>query len=87
MIKEAEQLIDENTRTVHFLKGAMDDQDWNLHSWFGAADTMGQEFTQPAWPGVMQPPAPPVEDPPMTGRATVKAAPKKKRGRPPIKRK
>jgi len=32
---------------VHFIKGAMDDQDWNLHSWFGASDTLGQEFTEP----------------------------------------
>lgn len=73
--------------TVQFLKGAMDDQDWQLHSFFGAADTMGCEFTQPPIPEVMiqyvgiPTPQQEPEDPPMTGKATVKAAPKK-HGRP-----
>ena len=30
---------------IHFIKGALDDQDWNLHSWFGGVDTQGKEFT------------------------------------------
>ena len=83
-VKQAEEDARVATETIHFLKGAMDDQDWQLHSFFGAADSMGQEFTQPAWPEIMQPPKPEVEDPPMTGKAKVvtkKAAPKK-RGRP-----
>ncbi len=46
-VNEHQKLIEENTQQMHFLKGAMDDQDWQLHSWFGASDTLGQEFTSP----------------------------------------
>ena len=46
-LTEAQQIIQEKTNEVHFLTGAMDDQDWNLHSFFGAADSLGQEFTAP----------------------------------------
>ena len=31
-------------KEIMFLEGAIDDQDWNLHSWFGAVDTLGREF-------------------------------------------
>lgn len=30
---------------IHFLKGALDDQDWQLHSWFGNYDSQGKTFT------------------------------------------
>jgi len=39
--------IEKKVQEVAFLDGALDDQDWNLHSWFGASDTLGVEFTQP----------------------------------------
>jgi len=46
-VQEHQAAIDANTQQMHFLKGAMDDQDWHLHSWLGNLDTMGQEFTSP----------------------------------------
>lgn len=46
-LRKAEQEKLDRSNEVHFLKGAMDDQDWNLHSWFGASDSLGQEFTEP----------------------------------------
>jgi hypothetical protein len=33
--------------SILFLQGALDDQDWQLHSWFGNIDTQGQFFTAP----------------------------------------
>jgi hypothetical protein len=32
---------------IAFMSGALDDQDWQLHSWFGNIDTQGQFFTAP----------------------------------------
>ena len=32
---------------LYFLKGALDDQDWHLHSWFGNMDSLGTRFTEP----------------------------------------
>jgi len=46
-VQEHQTLIEQNTNQLNFLKGAMDDQDWHLHSWIGNMDTMGQEFTSP----------------------------------------
>jgi len=31
-------------KRIMFLEGAIDDQDWHLHSWFGAVDSLGREF-------------------------------------------
>lgn len=36
--------VEEANKIIGFVKGAMDDQDWQLHSFFGAADSMGKEF-------------------------------------------
>lgn len=47
------------TEEISFIKGAMDDQDWQLHSFFGSADSMGRQFTQPSLPGNDTPPEPP----------------------------
>ena len=66
---------------IGFLKGAMDDQDWQLHSFFGSRDSLGCEFTTPPVPWNDRPretlevPT----DPPLTGRAKVSTV--KKRGR------
>jgi hypothetical protein len=71
---------------MHFLRGALDDQDWQLHSWFGNIDTQGQFFIAPPnVPALMQtstlPEGIPVSvttDPPHTGKAKVAV---RKRGR------
>ena len=72
------------TEEVNFIKGALDDQDWQLHSFIGSADSMGKEFIQPPIPGIFagEPAGKPVPavDPPHTGRAKVSTV--KKRGRP-----
>lgn len=52
-LAEAETIKQQKNDEIHFLKGALDDQDWNLHSWFGAQDTLGQEFTEPPKLGVL----------------------------------
>lgn len=46
-VQEHQTLVDQNNNRINFLKGAMDDQDWHLHSWIGNMDTMGQEFISP----------------------------------------
>ena len=46
-LRAAEAAVQDRTNEIHFLRGAMDDQDWQLHSWFGASDSLGQEFTEP----------------------------------------
>jgi hypothetical protein len=68
-MQEAQKLVRENTEAISFLQGALDDQDWNLHSWFGSIDTQGQFFTSaPNVPALMK-------------AEVVKPTPKK-RGRP-----
>lgn len=32
---------------IGFLRGALDDQDWQLHSWFGAVDMLSSSYTSP----------------------------------------
>jgi hypothetical protein len=44
-VQEFEAQAEQAKMQAQFLKGAMDDQDWQLHSWFGNMDTLGQEFT------------------------------------------
>lgn len=46
-IKAAQAEIEAKRDEVTFLSGAMDDQDWQLHSFFGNMDSLGQEFTSP----------------------------------------
>lgn len=79
-IQEAQRLIQEKTEELHFLRGAMDDQDWQLHSWFGNIDTQGQFFTAPPNVPALMPKTngsaipdgmPMITDPPMTGKAKV----------------
>ena len=82
-LKEKEAIAKEALEAALFMRGALDDQDWQLHSFFGAADSMGREFTQPPLPEVMLPNTPtanvpfkpgPVQwvaDPPHTGKAKV----------------
>ena len=74
------QAVDE----IGFLKGAMDDQDWQLHSFFGAQDSLGCKFTSPVVPRNDLPNRSVVSevptDPPLTGKAKVSTV--KKRGRP-----
>jgi hypothetical protein len=86
-LSKAQQEIARYTEEMHFLRGALDDQDWQLHSWFGNIDTQGQFFIAPPnVPALMQtstlPEGIPVSvttDPPHTGKAKVAV---KKRGRP-----
>ena len=37
--------IEKHTKEMMFCEGALDDQDWQLHSWFGAVDALGTEYT------------------------------------------
>ena len=46
-LREAEAEVKKKSDEIHFIKGALDDQDWQLHSWFGASDSLGLEFTEP----------------------------------------
>ncbi len=48
--RDAQQAITEKTAEMHYLKGALDEQDWVLHSWQGGVDTQGQQFTRPPVP-------------------------------------
>ena len=54
----AGRLRDANTQhealgqEIAFLRGAMDDQDWHLHSAIGAYDMLSSECTSPAVPGI-----------------------------------
>ena len=82
----AQQTIKEKTTEMHFLQGALDDQDWQLHSWFGNLDTQGKIFTTvPSVPSMLAEPSamPPTDGRPVsvtTGKTKVSV--KKKRGRP-----
>jgi hypothetical protein len=42
-----QQEVKAKTDELNFLSGALDDQDHQLHSWFGGVDTQGVEFTSP----------------------------------------
>ena len=46
-LQTAQADLDARRDEINFLNGAIDDQDWNLHSWFGNIDSLGQEFTSP----------------------------------------
>lgn len=46
-LQTVESEIQAKSEEKHFLNGAIDDQDWNLHSWFGSSDSLGQEYTSP----------------------------------------
>ncbi len=36
-----------NLQQISFIQGAMDDQDWHLHSFIGSVDSLGKEFCEP----------------------------------------
>jgi len=46
-LTEAKQIAEAKTHEIKFLEGALDDQDWNLHSFFGAMDSIECEFVEP----------------------------------------
>jgi len=46
-LQEAMRVKAEKEKEIDFLHGVVDDQDWQLHSWFGGMDTLGGEFTEP----------------------------------------
>jgi len=52
--RDAQNQLNALTAEVQFLKGAMDDQDWHLHSVVGAYDTMGNTGTQAFIPDCMR---------------------------------
>jgi len=55
--EEAQENINTKTKELAFIQGAMDDQDYQLHSWFGGPDTMGRQFTStPAIPALIKTP-------------------------------
>ena len=37
----------QDEQAIQFLRGALDDQDWQLHSWFGAEDMLSSKYTSP----------------------------------------
>ena len=50
-LKKAQEQYNKATEEVHFLRGALDDQDWQLHSWFGAHDMLSSRHITPMVPG------------------------------------
>ena len=54
-IRDAQKILQEKQQEIQFLQGAMDDQDWQLHSWFGAVDMLGSDFVSPPVPEIMMP--------------------------------
>jgi len=81
-------------KEIHFLNGALDDQDWHLHSIVGAYDTQNSACISPIVPGIWKKGVEEVAesmvrtgDPSRDqlesefGKAKVKSPPKKKRGR------
>lgn len=58
-VKQIEADLQKNQGELSFLRGAMDDLDWQLHSWFGAADTQHKAFTTvPTVPALLPVPKP-----------------------------
>ena len=53
-LTEAKRIIEEKSKEAHFIQGAMDDQDWHLHSLIGAYDTMHTETVEPIVPEIMK---------------------------------
>ena len=49
-LNECQATIEQKRDEANFLRGAMDDQDWQLHSFIGQPDSMGLEFVEPAIP-------------------------------------
>ena len=45
--RECLKIIEERTMEMHYLTGALDEQDWNLHSWQGAEDTISTKYIEP----------------------------------------
>ncbi|RLC56475.1 MAG: hypothetical protein DRI30_05795 [Chloroflexi bacterium] len=43
-------------KEIHFLNGALDDQDWHLHSIVGAYDTQNSACISPIVPGIWKKP-------------------------------
>lgn len=56
-MKIARDTIAEKQKEEHFLAGALDDQDWQLHSFFGSEDSMDVDhsYTTPRMPEVDMP--------------------------------
>ena len=46
-LQDAQERYKQAHEEIHFIKGVIDDQDWQLHSWFGSVDTQGKIFTAP----------------------------------------
>lgn len=46
-LAEATKVAQEKERESQFLQGALDDQDWQLRSWFGNVDSMGNAYVSP----------------------------------------
>jgi len=67
-LREAMTRREETDKEIHFLHGAMDDQDWHLHSVVGAFDALGSECTSAIVPGIWKKtePAPPDYNDPET---------------------
>jgi len=74
-LKQQQEAYTEASNQIHFLQGAIDDQDWQLHSWFGAHDFLSNSGLSP----YISTPVPPKK--PEFAASTIKAPPKK-RGRP-----
>jgi len=42
-----EKEAQERLKQIAFIQGAMDDQDWHLHSFIGTVDSLGRQFCEP----------------------------------------
>jgi len=53
-LAECNKLLEEKRDEKHFLQGALDDQDWHLHSWFGNEDSAECTYVEPPHAPVLQ---------------------------------
>lgn len=57
-LRDAQTKYEQAAQEIQFLKGAMDDQDWHLHSVVGAYDTQNSAGTSAILPGIWRQPEP-----------------------------
>ena len=46
-LEQAKRRAEAARDEINFINGVVDDQDWQLHSWFGNIDTIDRTFTEP----------------------------------------
>ena len=52
-LRQLEATVAQSNQEAQFIRGAMDDQDWHLHSFIGNIDSINTTFTQPYVPDIL----------------------------------